>query len=286
MNHKSYSHIGKKKVNEDYLKITHNALMVCDGVGGEVRGERASKEVAEYIIENLDLDSVDTPHLEELICNSHKHLNSIIENEPELDGMATTLAAVFLTTEGLYTAHIGDSRIYLIRPNEKKFWQTWDHSLVGTLVKNKEITREQARSHPMNNQINRAVKANAKGKLSKPELHLINDLRKDDIIFICSDGISEAFSDEELLNLLCNSDLNLKEKLDAIEKKCSADSFDNNTAIIAQIGKKDLPTGTIVPVEWITIQSLRDEEEIDSVEIQEDSETPKKKKGWFRFFKF
>lgn len=284
MNHKSYSHIGKKQVNEDYLRINDNTLIVCDGVGGEVKGDRASKEIAEYIIENLDFESIDATYLEDLVSNAHKHLNTIIEKEPELDGMATTLAAVFVTKEGLYTAHLGDSRIYLIRPKENKFWQTWDHSLVGNLVKNKEITREQARTHPMNNQINKAIKANVKGKLSKPELHFINDLRTDDIIFICSDGISEAFSDFELLQILASSEMDIDEKLKTIQSKCTKDSFDNNTAIISQLTKKDLPNGTIIPLKWSVINSLEKEEQLDNVSLEDDKKT-KKKKPWFRFFK-
>lgn len=285
MNYKSYTHIGKKLVNEDYLNTSEKCLLVCDGVGGEVKGDRASKEITEFLVTNLSIEALDIPYLQELINNSHNHLNNILEDEPELEGMATTLAALFIAKDGMYTAHLGDSRVYIVRPEENKFWQTWDHSLVGTLVKNQEITREQARTHPMNNQINRAIKANSKGKLSKPEIHFINDLRKGDILFICSDGISEAFSDLELLELLTNTELSIEEKLKVIEEKCSVESFDNNTAIIVELEKTDIPKDTIVPLQWTPIQQLKEETQLDTVDIQEDAEKPIKNKRWFRFFK-
>ncbi len=285
MIYKSYTHIGKKLVNEDYLNTSEKCFLVCDGVGGEVKGDRASKEITEFLVTNLSIEALDIPYLQELINNSHNHLNNILEDEPELEGMATTLAAIFLSTDNIYTAHMGDSRIYIVRPKENKFWQTWDHSLVGNLVKNQEITREQARTHPMNNQINRAIKANSKDKLSKPEIHFINDLRKGDILFICSDGISEAFSDLELLELLANAEISITEKLNQIEKKCSIESFDNNTAIIAELEKTDLPKGTIVPIDWTPIHQLKEEAKLDTVDIQADDEKPTKKNRWFRFFR-
>lgn len=285
MNYISYTHIGKKQVNEDYLSITQQSLIVCDGVGGEVKGNRASKEVTEFLVNNLSIEAVDKTYLQDLISNSHNHINNILEEEPELEGMATTLAALFLTKNGFYSAHLGDSRIYIVRPKENKFWQTWDHSLVGNLVKNQEITREQARSHPMNNQINRAIKANSKGKLSKPEIHFINDLRKGDVLFICSDGISEAFSDLDLLELLANTEMSIDDKLTTIKEKSSDESFDNNTAIIAELEKTDLPKGTIIPLKWTPILQLKEEAQLDTVDIQVDNEKPTKKKRWFRFFK-
>tara|TARA_R110002126_G_scaffold27040_1_gene91041 strand:+ start:270 stop:1145 length:876 start_codon:yes stop_codon:yes gene_type:complete len=289
MKYKSYSHIGKKKVNEDYLKASENTFIVCDGVGGEVRGEIASKEIANYIsaaIETLG-SAISKDTILSAINQSQENLNNIIQKDESLAGMATTLAAVFVAETGFIVAHIGDSRIYVVRPSEHKFWQTWDHSLVGNLVKNGDISREAGRNHPMNNQITKAIKANFKDKITTPEINFITDIRKGDIVFICSDGVSESFSDAEIVELLANTEINLKSKIQIIEERCAEDSFDNNTAIICKVEKKDIPNATIIPLDWISIDSLKEDEDLDNVILDDtamDEEPQPQKRKWFQFF--
>jgi protein phosphatase len=288
----SYSHIGKKEVNEDFVVFSNKNFIVCDGVGGEVRGEIASKEIATFVLKELsEIDgNLTKDQIYDTIINAQEHLNNLITEKEDLEGMATTLAAAFISDQGVYVSHIGDSRVYVVRPSLQTFWHTWDHSLVGGLVKNGDISREDGRKHPMNNQIFKAIKANFKDKVTHPEIQLISDLRKKDILFICSDGISEAFSDVELLELLGDSDKNIQEKLDIIKERCSKDSYDNNTAIICEIEKKDLPNGTLVPIEWTSIASLHEVENLEDViieesnleEEEEEEEKPKKKK-WYHF---
>jgi serine/threonine protein phosphatase PrpC len=289
MNFKSYSHIGKKKVNEDYLACSKNSFIVCDGVGGEVRGEIASKEIATLILKRLEntQENLSKENIYEAIINSQEKLNNYIKEKEDLVGMATTLAAVFISDKGFYTTHIGDSRVYIVRPSNNTFWHTWDHSLVGNLVKNGEISREAGRKHPMNNQIFKAIKANFKDKVTEPEIHFITDIRKGDLIFICSDGVSEGFSDVDLLELLADENKDLADKIAIIEKKCSEDSIDNNTAFLCEVEKSDVPNTTIIPLEWSSINSLH-EDILDNVSLEdnnqdEEIEQPKKKKKWFRF---
>jgi len=289
MKYKSYTHIGKKKVNEDYAAYSKNIFLVCDGVGGEVGGEIASKEIANSIAEKLEKreGDVSKENIYDAIITAQEKLNNFIKEQEDLTGMATTLAALFISKNGFFTAHIGDSRVYIVRPSNNSFWHTWDHSLVGSLVKNGEISREDGRKHPMNNQIFKAIKANFKNKVTAPEIHYITDIRKEDIIFICSDGISEAFSDVELLELLANKDQEIAAKLAIIEKRCATESYDNNTAIICEVEKKDLPNGTLIPIEWISLAALYETEKLDNVSIEDtnddEEENKPKKKKWFRF---
>lgn len=290
MKYTSYTHIGKKKVNEDYLKSSKNAFIICDGVGGEVKGEIASKEVANYIfnhIENLE-GSISNEDVLKAIHDSQENLNNVIKKDDSLAGMATTLAAVFVSDTGFIVSHIGDSRVYVVRPSENLFWQTWDHSLVGNLVKNGEISREAGRNHPMNNQIAKAIKANFKDKITTPEINLITDIRENDIIFICSDGVSEAFSDVELLELLAKTNIKIANKIQMIEERCAKESYDNNTAIICKVENSDLPNTTIIPIDWIFIESLHENEDLDNVILDDttvDEEPQPKKKKWYQFFK-
>ena len=252
----SYSHIGKKSNNEDALQFNNWCLLVCDGVGGGVKGELASKEVSSYIFKNLAPELLNELSLKELAHNAQKQLNNLACNEPNLDGMATTIAAIFLTRTGLFTMHAGDSRVFFVKPRKKKFWQTWDHSLVSSLVRTGEITREQARRHPLNNQINKAFIANLENSTIEPEIHLLSDIEEGDICFICSDGVQEAFSDYELLSLLSEEKLDLKQKLAHIQERCKKESRDNHSAIIALFEQKDLLFFSHYPTNWSLIDYI------------------------------
>lgn len=252
----SYSHIGKKSNNEDTLQFNNWCLVVCDGVGGGVKGELASKEISNYLLKNFDHELSNEQSLKELAHYAQIQLNILTHNEPNLDGMATTIAAVFLTKTGLFTMHAGDSRVFIVKPKKKRFWQTWDHSLVSTLVRTGEITREQARKHPLNNQISKAFIANLENSTIEPEIHLLSDLEEGDICFICSDGVLEAFSDYELLSLLSEEEMDLKQKLEHIQQRCKKESRDNHSAIIAVFEKKDINFFSHYPTNWSLIDYL------------------------------
>jgi|TARA_R110000764_G_scaffold72684_2_gene148884 protein phosphatase len=252
----SYSHIGKKNNNEDALRYNKWCLLVCDGVGGGVKGELASKEVSNYILQNFDHEPLNELRLIALARKAQSRLNNLVSKEPSLEGMATTIAAIFLTKTGLFTMHAGDSRVFFVKSKKKKFWQTWDHSIVSSLVKNGEITREQARKHPLNNQINRAFIGNSENSTIEPEIHLISDIEEGDICFICSDGVLEAFSDYELLSLLSEEKLNLNQKLVHIQQRCKKESRDNHSAIIALFEKKDINFFSHYPTNWSLIDYL------------------------------
>jgi len=266
---KCYSHIGKKKANEDSILCAKNCLIVCDGVGGAVKGELASKQTAGYISAYLEKGEINEEKIFSAIMGSQDYLNDIVEKEQDLDGMATTLAACFFSINNeLFVAHMGDSRVYIVRPSKNTFWHTWDHSFVSGLVKSGEITREVARRHPMNNQITKAIKGNLNRKTHKPDIQFINDLEAGDILFVCSDGISEAFSDFELLNILSYADNSIGDKLKIIEDRCSQQSYDNNSAIICLLEEHDVPKSIKDILSWQEIDSLIDAGDLDEVNIE------------------
>lgn len=252
----SYTHKGKKPKNEDSLDYNTTCLLVCDGVGGAVKGEKASKEIVNYILDKIQDQELNELSLKELTRNAQTYLNTITEKNPSLEGMATTLAAVFLSSLGLFTAHAGDSRIFIIKSDKKKFWQTWDHSIVSLLVQSNEITREQARKHTMNNQISKAFIGNLENKIINPEINFLSDIETGDICFICSDGVLESYSDFELLSLLCDDKMDMQKKLSQIEEKCIIESKDNHSAIIAEFEEKDIQSFSNYPSKWHLIDSI------------------------------
>lgn len=260
----SFSQIGKRSNNEDYKGENARLWMVCDGVGGHVSGERASKFVVDKMLElyNEVNPELNKTSIENSLILVQNELNAVLDKEPELEKMGTTFTGVFKTGAYWYAAHIGDSRIYLFRPAEQKLWHTWDHSLVGELVKNHSITREDGRFHPMSNRISKAIIANFEGKVQTPDIVKIDELRVGDCFLLCSDGVVEAWGDHELVELFGNAQMTFDEKFAKLQQQCAQSSKDNNTALLIEIEDEDafsFGNGQNEELKWISFQDIRDD---------------------------
>lgn len=273
MNIQQFSQQGKRSNNEDSLGTSAALLTVCDGMGGHNYGERASAFVKEAMLkaftEPMPLGKME---IQQQLNQVQADLNRLLEKEPELEKMGTTFTGVFITPDVWYAAHIGDSRIYLFRPSEKKLWHTWDHSLVGELMRTKEITIEAGRFHPMSNRISKAIIAQKDGKPVSASVVKIDELKKGDIFMLCSDGVVEGWGDWELVQLFSDESLSFEQKCKKLAQQCNAKSKDNNTAIIAEIGEEDaISFGTNDELDWTTFdeveadyrQYVKDNEEVE-----------------------
>jgi hypothetical protein len=149
--------------------------------------------------------------------------------------MGTTLTLVAFTPAGLIAAHIGDSRIYLVTQAKQQYWRTTDHSYVAELVKAGIITEAEARTHSMRNRISRAIVGDADRKTDQPDIVEVTNLQRGDLVLLCTDGVLEAFDDEQLLRLLTTERRTVEEKIEAIRKGCQVASHDNNTALLIEI---------------------------------------------------
>lgn len=215
------------------------AFVVCDGVGGQDKGEVASRTVADAIgryMEDVDLTQPFTSNdfskvLEYVYSCLYKKMRS------DTREMATTMTFVCFNADGVFCAHMGDSRIYQIRPGVGIMYQSEDHSLVNALVHSGNLTPEEAINHPKSNVITRCISYVEKG-MDKPSATTIqiNDVEAGDYFFLCSDGVLHCINDDELLSII-SSDMSDKEKIDLIAEK-SKDSSDNNTAYL--IGVEDV----------------------------------------------
>lgn len=253
------SHIGQRNDNEDAIGNTENVFIICDGVGGAEKGEIASNFVVEKtLIETRDpLFILSKVNLKELLEDIQIKLNEKLSEDITSEGMGTTFCGLFFDKSAVYTAHIGDSRIYWIRPSEKKVWHTWDHSIVGELLKSGQITREEARIHPMNNRINRAISANKDNNLVAPDVHKISSTKKGDLFFVCTDGVNEAWNEHELITLLANPNQNIEQKGEYIAEKCSLLSRDNNTFYIIELEEQDtINQGENDEISWLDIEDF------------------------------
>lgn len=202
--------IGKRANNEDCISppkgsatLEDSLFIVCDGVGGEKRGEVASQIVCTSIQHYIQNET--SPRVEEMealrkaIAYANDKLAKYVATDPMASRMSTTLALVFLSDESVIAAWCGDTRIHHIR-NGVVIWKSNDHSLVGELVSRGELTEEDARTHPRRNVITRSL--NAINFNNNVEYHKITDFETGDYLLICTDGLLEKVNDEIISKIL------------------------------------------------------------------------------------
>ena len=215
------------------------AFVVCDGVGGHDKGEVASRTVADTIgicVRDFDFSRPFTQKdfgkvLEKVYSSLYGKMTSKTRE------MATTMTFVCFSSAGVFCAHMGDSRIYQIRPGVGIMYRSEDHSLVNALVHSGNLTPEEAIDHPKGNVITRCVSYVEKG-MDRPSATTVQiaDVEAGDYFFLCSDGVLHEIDDAELVSIL-SSDMPDREKIRIIAEK-SKDSSDNNTAYL--IGVEDV----------------------------------------------
>lgn len=215
------------------LEKRHHLFLVCDGVGGKAKGEIASQITCTVFAKLLDdLTIVSGLKIEQALRETEKAIDDYIEEHPDAKGMATTMTLLSLHKEGATVAHIGDSRIYQLR-NGEIIYKTVDHSLVQELLDNKIITVEQARNHPKRNVVTRAIMGAENA--TTVDVDYLSSLNVDDYFFMCTDGISESISDEELECILKQNERSDSDKFEEIRKICLANSRDNFSAYLLKI---------------------------------------------------
>lgn len=195
-----------RKQNEDAFRITkisEQALLcvVCDGMGGARSGHVASKLAAEVFSEEIkrSFSTEMTPEEMERMLRSAATLTNISVYEhsqlsEEYCGMGTTLVAALFCEKAAFVLNIGDSRAYHINSDGVER-VTIDHSVVELMVQRGELTPEQAKSHPSKNLITRAVGTTPQVYADVFRL----ELRKNDCVLLCTDGLSNELADQEIL---------------------------------------------------------------------------------------
>jgi serine/threonine protein phosphatase PrpC len=203
--------------------------LVADGMGGHNAGEVAS-EIAVRIIEQVYYSQRGDPHkaLRKafLVANRKIHRASI--HNTKYKGMGTTCSSIVLKGNFAYCAHVGDSRLYLVR-GDSIYRMTEDHSPVMQMVKEGQITHDQASGWADRNFINRAVGTHPKVEIStwcQPF-----PIKARDRFLLCTDGLSDLVEDEEIMKTLQSDETEIAcEKLVALAKRRGG--HDNITVLL------------------------------------------------------
>lgn len=236
----SYKQLGRRANQEDARwpdcdrpSDLKPLFIVCDGVGGEEAGEVAATTVAQTmgtLGQRFDYSHKFGQHeLRSLLRTAYQALDKV-----DVASCGTTLTLVALHSGGAYCAHIGDSRIYHIRPGIGIFYRSQDHSLVQALVHNGDITPEEAIAHPQSNVITRCMSpvAARRGRAAATAVN-ITDIQEGDYILLMSDGALHGLPDQRLMEIV-DSAIPDSEKI-AVMAQTTAASSDNNTVILIPI---------------------------------------------------
>jgi serine/threonine protein phosphatase PrpC len=235
----------KRENNEDSFLIIEekNLYIVADGMGGHTAGEVASLNAVKLVDEYLTPDRItdmkaDRQILKEEMINAvffaHNWILKSAKEKKEYSGMGTTIVVCFIDGNVLYTCHVGDSRAYII--NTAGIQQiTNDHSYVGEQVRSGMMTSEQARHSRLKNQITQALGSPYR---IKPEYNE-HQLDKDSKILLCSDGLWDMLSDNEIHKLVIEQGTLDEICKDLIIKANIAGGNDNITVILIKLIEED-----------------------------------------------
>ncbi len=228
---------GRRENNEDsFFKYSNDRFyggLVADGMGGHNKGDMASKLSADIIKDyimggfNTTMDSFGVSELiRAAILKANENIYSMSVKNPICKGMGSTVTLAMVFDKWLITAHVGDSRAYLINDNEI-VKLTRDHSYVGELIERGTISQEEAKHHPKRNCITRAVGT---------ERSIMVDVNvreyNGEIILVCSDGLWAYIEDEKMMQLIKDAK-NLDEAAEQlVEMALLNGSSDNITALI------------------------------------------------------
>ncbi|MBJ7900991.1 MAG: SpoIIE family protein phosphatase [Cyanobacteria bacterium RI_101] len=224
-----------RSVNQDsfYLDPEARFFIVADGMGGHAGGQEASAIAAKLIAAHLEAywDS-ETPSpqlLQEALIAANKGILEDQTEHPERRDMGTTAVIISFRGDGVWRAHVGDSRLYRLRGQTLE-QITEDHTWVSRALKMGDIEPEQARIHPWRHVLFQC--------LGRQDLNYIDveplEAEPGDIFLMCSDGLTEEVSDDIIQEVLM-SDLSCEEKaLNLITEAKEAGGSDNITIVLVQ----------------------------------------------------
>lgn len=197
--------------NEDYMESFEcpfgYVFVVCDGMGGHVGGEIASR-LAASTIKNVFLsnpNNLTSPSdlIEEGITEANRAVFNKSTEDASLKGMGTTCVVLVIKDGIIFYGHAGDSRLYIIR-NSKIYQLTKDHSFVQSLVDQGLLSDSEAENHPRKNEITKALGISPSLTPDIARKGMI--VYENDYLILCSDGLSNMVSEREMMETVISTE--------------------------------------------------------------------------------
>lgn len=240
----SFHQLGQRSNQEDARypdsdkpSIKQRFFVVCDGVGGSRNGEVASTTVCESLSKEfakIDFSKDFTnQEFSKVLGIAYEALDNVVKNGD--DDMATTMTCAVFHGGGATLAHIGDSRIYQIRPSQGVIYRSDDHSLVNQMIHSGIITPDEAVNHPQRNIITRCMEPQLRSDDSRHMATVMRtcDIKPNDYFFLCTDGVLDSLSEEQMISII--TDDTTCENKNKMIASASKNSRDNNTAILIPV---------------------------------------------------
>lgn len=205
-----------------------NLYIVADGMGGHKAGDMASKMAIDITVDFVKKSTLENPIavLKRAMIFANNEIYKTASKDPDLRGMGTTMVVAVCMDQILYIANIGDSRLYVIDDDIKQI--TMDHSLVEELIRDGKLERKKGRNHPEKNIITKAMGSKEEVIPDFFEIAIKPDAK----YLLCSDGLSNMVEDDEIRDIIVDSE-NMSDATDELIKRANYyGGLDNISVVI------------------------------------------------------
>lgn len=238
---------GRKRPHNEDSSVTDRRLglaLVADGMGGYKAGEVASAIAAKAVFDGVregaskhrfvrtpragtGSGSAETQLIRESILAANRHIYEKAHEIPQCQGMGTTIVAALFSLGRVTVAHVGDSRVYRLRKGALK-QITSDHSLVQELIDRGFFTPEEAQANTPKNLVTRALGIEAQVEVDVQEM----ETEPGDIYLLCSDGLNDMVTDEEIRLTLSKYSANLSEAAHELVRQANQQGGKDNVSVV------------------------------------------------------
>ena len=215
--------------NEDSIgwDADRGVWLIADGMGGHANGEVASRLVKETILKGISRDG----SLRQSVLDAHRVVIEAAQQAPGQAPMGSTVVALQVNGSGCDVVWVGDSRAYLWRKGRIRQISR-DHSLLEVLLATKDISEAEARAHPQRHVV---VQTLGMGDPTPAEEHV--DLRNRDWLLLCSDGLTDELTDDDLAERLRQSGTPKQAVASLLEAALNKGARDNVSVVVVDCGR-------------------------------------------------
>jgi protein phosphatase len=241
--HSARTDTGRQRpANEDSYWVSNPLFVLADGMGGAQAGEVASQTAVDGFTGGLpDGPGSNEERLAAMVADANARIHALAQSDEAHAGMGTTLTAAYVGSDDLAIAHVGDSRLYVLRDGELQ-QLTDDHSLVGELVRRGQISAEEAEDHPQRSIITRALGIEDEVVVD----HLTWPVRDGDVFLLCSDGLTGMVPDARVAEIIREAPNLNQAAAQLIQAANDGGGRDNITVILFRVEEVTPGAGGIV----------------------------------------